>query len=326
MIDYNQIFEFGFDIDYVAEYFQIQEPSETTMDKCAHSKTKLMIDVGGSYCVDCGKEFIECDHLDVTKDDSGMDICANCGVEINDLDYSKEWRHFGVFDNKSNKDPSRCHKTKTKAKGISSAFNSESIEIPPALLGIVQFKYDHILRVTKSKVVIEGERKALIVRGDKRKALIAACLFYSYKLIGEDRPSCYIREQLGIKQKKMSEGVIEYLKTFPEDRNLEIRPKDLIKWLMRLTNVNVIHYRRIVALTEQLESASVILKRSTPQALAASAIYFYQILFPNCRSEALTTKNQFAEATYLSDMTIIKLIVEMGRVTGINIKQKQPHN
>src|SRR5437868_1759309 len=34
---------------------------------------------------------IECEHENIIKDDSGVMICSDCGIEINNLDFSQEW-------------------------------------------------------------------------------------------------------------------------------------------------------------------------------------------------------------------------------------------
>src|SRR5690242_5731227 len=78
----------------------------------------------------CSKSYDDCDHKYITKDDYGVSYCEECGIELNNLDFTQEWRWFGSSDNRTSKDPSRCHYFKVIPKGIKSVLSDFSIELP----------------------------------------------------------------------------------------------------------------------------------------------------------------------------------------------------
>jgi transcription initiation factor TFIIIB Brf1 subunit/transcription initiation factor TFIIB len=287
----NNVFETRFDISIIASAFEnsifsvLNDTDNEGTEKCKHENTR--------------------------KDDQGMQVCMDCGNEVEILDHSQEWRYFGSNDNRSNKDPSRCHAQRKKSKkGIKSIFDSASIEIHPALVEVIQEKYDKVLEITDKKVL----------RGDGRTAIILACTLYVYWSIGESRTACYFWTAFHIKQKEMSNGIRAYLEAFPEDRTINIKTEHLIPWFMKLTGVDKEHYSRIMIITGYLSKASIILHRSNPQSVAASIIYFYLCIYPNYMEELGITKAGFVEDSGLSDITINKIVNDIFEVADLAAK------
>ncbi len=263
-------------------------------------------------CLENDLDSVEnCEHKNIRKDDRGVQICTDCRNEIDVLDHSQEWRYFGSNDNRSFKDPSRCHSQRKKSKkGIKSTFDSASIEIPPALVEVVQEKYNRVLEITGKKVL----------RGNGRTAIILACMLYTYCSMGESRTACYFWTTYHIKQKEMSDGIRAYLEAFPEDRTINIKSIDLIPWFMKLTGVGTEHYARIMAIAGYLSKASIILNRSNPQSVAASIIYFYLCIYPNYKEQMGITKASFVEDSGLSDITINKIVSDIFEVSSMAAK------
>ena len=113
----------------------------------------------------------------------------------------------------------------------------------------------------------------------------------------------------------MSEGQTRYIETFPDAKTIYIKPKDLIKWLMKMTGVHKIHYNNIIRIAEFLENSSEILQRSSPQSVASAIIYFYLCLNKEYKDQLNMSKNKFANKALLSDITITKLTKEMAAVS-----------
>jgi transcription initiation factor TFIIIB Brf1 subunit/transcription initiation factor TFIIB len=309
---------------YMAEVFKekLFTIAETIEKDCKHPQDKIQsFPDGCGYCTICGFMFNDvlnidsdinltnCKHERVSKDDSEISFCTDCGKEINNLDHSQEWRWFGNSDNRSKKNPSRCNNIKTNPKGIKTVFDQHSISISPALIKVVEAKFEHVLEVSENKVQ----------RGSGREAIIAACLFYTYQEFGECRTSIYIRNMFKLDQKNMSAGLTKYLLAFPDDRTKNITPQKLIPWMMKLTGIGQEHYCRIIQLIEYLHSATQLIKRSNPQSIAASTIYFYLCLFPTLKEQLGMTKVKFAEKINLSAITIEKIVLDMATVSGMNV-------
>jgi transcription initiation factor TFIIIB Brf1 subunit/transcription initiation factor TFIIB len=248
-----------------------------------------------------------CKHTHIAKDDTGIDVCFDCGHEFSSLDYSKEWRNFGVFDNRSSRDQSRCHKQKSTPKGIRAVFDAHGINIDDALVNMVESKFNKVIEHNQNR----------LLRGEGREALVVVCLFYAYQDIGEDRTIAYIRDMLGVSQKSMSGATTLYYAAFPEDITRHMTSERLIPWFMSLTGVGVEHYPRIIAISKYLSATSQLIERSNPQSVAAATIYFYLCLFPKIKEELGLTKTKFAEKAKLSDITITKIVKDMGQISAI---------
>jgi transcription initiation factor TFIIIB Brf1 subunit/transcription initiation factor TFIIB len=280
--------------------------------ECKHKNMKLFVG-GGGYCKDCGLDKNElnqeCEHTNIYEDDNGLYICKDCGCEIDIPSFEAEWRYYNNSDSVQSKDPSRCHRNKSQDCNIIKDFEKKGIQIPESIRKQVEVKYQKIVGTQT-------------VRGKCRQAIIAACLFYAYQDFGEYRTSDYIRNKFDLTKKNMSTGLTRYYEVFIEDRNRNIKSEDLLVWLLTLTGVEKKYYKNIVQISRYLENSSQLLKRSSPQSIAAAVIYFFLCLNPEYKTKLGLTKNKFAEKALLSDITITKLVNEaciISKCIGVNI-------
>lgn len=303
-----------FDTSLIAEVFKktlFAYNSDDGQD-CKHTDMKLSPDGYASYCMTCGAcsesfKNQECLHKNVTKDDTGISICSDCAIELNSLDFSREWRNFGVLDNRSATDQSRCHKQRATPKSVKSVFDAKCIDLSPALIEQVDAKFKEVLRVNQKK----------LFRGQGRSAIIAVCLFHVYQSIGEDRTTQYIRHMFGINQKNMSAAMTRYYYAFPDDTINHMTPERLIPWIMNLTGIDRSHYPKILSISKYLSATSQLVERSNPQSVAAATVYFYLCLFPEYKEQLGLTKSKFAEKAKLSDITISKIVKDMANISKI---------
>lgn len=273
--------------------------------KCLHQKKTLFPD-GKGYCNDCGISISdkttldgECPHENTYEDDNGLHLCMDCNEEISIPDDEPEWRYYYSSDNRTTKDPARCHRGRPKGHSLAAIF--ANIDISPAIAAQVEKDYSKI--VGKSTV-----------RGDGRLAIVAACLFHTYPKFGEFRTSDHIRQMFNLNKKSMSDGLTRYAEAFPKARNSSIRPEELIRWIMTMTGVDQAHYKKIVQIARYLEKSSRLLERSSPQSVASAIIYFYLCLYPDYKRQLGLTKNKFAEQASLSDITVTKLVKEASAI------------
>jgi len=235
----------------------------------------------------------------------GLAVCTQCGVELKTLDFQQEWRWYGASDNRTSRDPSRCHRSRTKPKGVRTVFETHQIAIPPMMVEMVEAKYRHILETEGNKTL----------RGQGRESIVASCLFHVYQEMGEYRTSIYVRELFKVKQKNMSLGMTRYYKAFPEARTKHVTPEKLLPWIMKLTGVERMHYRRILAITRYLSAASELVERSTPQSVAAAIVFFYLCLNPEYKTKLGITKSSFSKKAHLSDITVTKIVREIAAIS-----------
>lgn len=279
---------------YVDKISKIIEP--TLNEECKHQSTFKSPD-GTIICDDCDECIDECNHENSYEGENGFYICEDCGFEVEVLNFQPEWKYYGSS-NGYNKDQSRCHKERGSEKNLDKIFDNLPDKISKAIKSCVEKKYYKIVGTDT-------------VRGKKRESIVAACLFHVYQDFGEARTSDYIRTLFDIKKKKMSQGLNDYYRTFPKDRVKLVKTEHLIKWLMTLTGINRSHYKNIINVCRYFNNTARTLKRSSPQSVAASIIYFYLCWNKKYKSELGLTKSQFAQKAMLSDITITKLTKEM---------------
>jgi len=280
---------------------------------CTHEQREVFLD-GSGYCVECGLSFDKeedvktadtrtCQHINRYEDASGLYVCRDCKAEIDVMNFDQEWKYYsdcGV----ASKDPSRCHKIKPSGKSIEKVFQELPFEVPQAIIVHVEKKYNKII----------GDQT---IRGDRRKAIIAACLLFTYREFGQHRTSDFIKNMFGLTKKKMSSGLISYYESFPEARTLSEKPHDLLRWILSLAGIEECHYRKTLYICKYVEESSVILKRASPQSVASAAVYFYLCINPVLKEKLGLTKNKFAEKVLLSDITVSKLLQEVTRISQI---------
>lgn len=257
----------------------------------------------------------DCKHENCFEAD-GLNICKECGCEVDKLDFQPEWRYYGASDNRSSKDPSRCHRSKESTRGgIDKVFQDAKLGyLPQAIRKKAEQKY---------KAIVGNET----VRGKKRKSIVAACLLYTFRDEGDIRTSDEIRKMfIGagrlrecLTKQEMSDGLRRYLHVFKEDRNQYVRPSDLIKRTMHLCKINFSHYKYILRIAKTLEGVDSVLNRSSPQSVASAIVYLYLCLTPELKLALNLTKTRFAKEVDLSDITITKLVKKSGEILGLQV-------
>lgn len=250
-------------------------------------------------------ESIICPHESYFKD-NGFCICKSCGCEVNVLDYEPERRWYGVTDNRSSKDPSRCHKSKEPVKGsIDKVFVDAKLT---DLAGSVKKKTEQ-----RYKDIVKGET----VRGKGRKARVAACLLYVLRDEGDIRTSDDIRHMFCLSKQEMSEGLTAYHTRFPEHRTQHANPKDFIRRVLQQTKIDFCHYKYILKIADILSKVDQVLNRSSPHSVASAIVYLYICLHPEIKEKTGLTKTKFAKDVNLSDITISKLVKRSAEILGL---------
>lgn len=249
----------------------------------------------------------KCEHSS-SFEDSGTFICKDCGCEVEYLDFQPEWRFYGAADNRISKDPSRCHRAKESTRGgIDKVFvDCKLNDLPFSIKKLAEQKYKEVV----------GEET---VRGRGRKAIVAACVLYTYREDGDIRTSDEVRLMFGLSKQEMSMGLTRYHTRFPEARTYSAKPCDLIRRMMIRVGIGMSHYKNIRFIAKCLENVDVTLNRSTPQAVASAVIYLYLCLSPELRESINFSKSKFATDVELSDITISKLVKRAATILKTNI-------
>lgn len=250
----------------------------------------------------------DCEHKTCFEAE-GINICKDCGCEVELLDFQPEWRYYGASDTRSSGDPSRCHRSKESTRGgIDRAFQDSKLgHLPLSIRKKTEQKY---------KKIVGNET----VRGRGRKSIVAACLLYTFRDEGDVRTADEVRSMFGLTKQEMSSGLTRCHATFPEYRTSIVKPSDLIRRIMHLTKIDISHYRHIIRISKCLESVDATLNRSSPQSVASAVVYLYICLTPEIKEELGITKTKFARDVCLSDITISKLVKKAAEIIGANVE------
>lgn len=256
----------------------------------------------------------ECTHENCFDAD-GINFCKDCGCEVEKLDFQPEWRYYGAADNRTSKDPSRCHRSKESTRGgIDKVFqDAKLMYLPQAIRKKAEEKYKKIV----------GKET---VRGRKRKSIVAACLLYTFRGEGDIRTSDEVRKMFTgatghvLSKQEMSDGLRRYHSVFRGDRTQCIKPSDLIKRTMHLTKINFVHYKYILRIAKCLDGVDCTLNRSSPQSVASAIVYLYLCFNPSVKTSLGLTKTRFAKEVKLSDITISKLVKKSAEILGLQIE------
>lgn len=234
----------------------------------------------------------ECIHSEWDlREDEGVEICKECGLQRSIVDFQKEWRYFGSSDNRHSKDPARCHKTR-HANRLDDILNG----LP---LGI-----DLKRRVEQAYVKIVGD---VTYRGKTRAGIVGACIFYISYTHGIPLPSSEIHSMLKIDPRNLAFGKKLYLQKFSEDKYIHIQPKDLVEFITRRVGINSAHVPRLKRMCEYFDDTSQVLKRSRPDSVAAAIIALYLMMHPQASTKKFQLSD-FAKDANLSEVTITRLL------------------
>lgn len=247
------------------------------------------------YLNDLGKEDAVCEHK-VVMDSGDFQVCTECGETKEVFSYDPEWRYYGVQDNRSSKDPSRCkYSSNTASRTIKKAL--EVRKISEAMVESTIKKYETVV----------GKKT---MRGEKRNGIIAICLWVSLREIGDFRTVTEVGALFDLERKNLYKGLQTYSKAFPKDRTITVTPHDLLTRTIKLAEIQESYCDPLKQLCLQLENKSRMLGRSNPQSVAAAIVWLYLCLNPEVKAEHHLSKTLYAKRVSLSEITISKLAKE----------------
>lgn len=236
-----------------------------------------------------------CQHNNVI-DDKGVFVCVDCGEEVQQE--LTEWQVYLQNENRrSAKDPNRIQIRKVEERNI--------------------FKDVETLSLSES-VVSQGNRiynevtKGKIFRGDSRRAIVFACIFHAFKILGIPQSHENLMRAFRLKRRAGLRG-LKYVNIYApknsEVRTTQITPKFLIEEIMSQFSANKQHIQEVFDIYEEIKNTSSKINRSRPQSTASGLVFYWIQL----RSKNITLK-EFAKKVGLSEMTISKISKEIAEI------------
>lgn len=248
-----------------------------------------------------------CEHQNLSNQNGGKEICLDCGIEIyQQLSLEPEWRYYGENDSRHSSDPNRCQMRKVEDKGIYK--DIENMDIPPEIAEESNRLYNLI---TLGK----------IRRGNFRKSVIFACIFYAYKYKNKPITTDILQQKISLTKKDISNGLKFYnlvckdIKEIKEKKTECISPVIFIPQIMKKFNSSQIHIDRVTELYNMIRNKSSLINRSNPQSVISGLIFYY------CRLIGKNiTCSKFSSIVNLSDITVSRISKNISDILGTKDK------
>lgn len=234
----------------------------------------------------------KCLHLNISPNN----CCEDCGVVIdNSIMFNKEWK---TSQNRNSSDPSRCLMRKNNEKNIDK--DVETLCLPENIVQEANKIYQHVV-------------KNNIYRGNTRKSIIFACIFYAYKQLNQPHSCDSLIKLFNLEKRSGLKGLkivsLNSNSNFVNKSNY-ITPEDIIKEIMKEFSANDNDISNVIQLYNSLKyKKSSILSRSRPQSIASGIIRYYIIK----HNKDISMEN-FREKVNLSELTINKIVKEITRI------------
>jgi transcription initiation factor TFIIIB Brf1 subunit/transcription initiation factor TFIIB len=243
----------------------------------------------------------KCLHLNVVNE-KGVVLCTECGEEIyTSVTHEKEWRYYGVVDNKNTSDPNRVQARKFYENNIykdveNMGFNDK----------IVSTANDIYLQVTKGN----------IKRGNSRKAIIFACVFQSFKIHNCPQTHERLIQIFELSRKTGLQGLKHVALNAPKDSEIHtthITPIHLIKEIMAKFDASIDQVEEVTEMYQKIKNKDTKLNRARPQSTACGILYLYIKI----KNKDISLK-EFAKKVGLSELTISKMAKIIAEILGIS--------
>lgn len=235
-----------------------------------------------------------CSHIDII-DENGIVTCLECGKEIErKIMHEQEWRNYGATDGKKTADPTRVQQRRVEEKSIYKDVENLNFS------DIVIDKADEIY-----KQVTNGQ----IYRKGSRRAIIFACIFHAYKIIGNPQSHSHLIKLLGLNRRTGLKGIKFVNINAPKDSEIHttvVTPVVLVKDLMNKFKAQQSQIREVTEIYKLVENRSSKLNRARPQSVSAGLVYYW------IRKKKMNiTIKEFAKIAELSVLTIDKIAKEI---------------
>ena len=275
-----------------------------------------------------------CDNIRNYTYDDGLTLCKICQCEITNIVDNPEWRYYGYNDSK-NKDPTRCGMPENvllpkSSLGTSISYGKKD-ETSQKIKMLQQWNsmpyserslykvFENIQSVCKANNLpekISNTAKSLysiisktkISRGNNRKGIIAACVYYACKECHVPRSINELAHMFSIQSTVMTKGCKNYteimrMSKMNRERIFQINPVSLYDFIDRFSSKLLLseeETKKIHQIAKLCEINNMI-NDNTPPSMASGCIYMYCKLKGN-----KITKKDISDICKISEVTINK--------------------
>ena len=239
-----------------------------------------------------------CEHNDIISNEKGIIICLECGEQIEkSITHEKEWRFYGSYDSKRTTDPNRVQMRKTDERNI--------------YKDVENMGFSDII-ISKANNIYNNVTKGQIYRGESRKAVVFACVYYAYKMSGKSQIPKNLMQAFNLNKKNSLKGLKIININSPKDsiiyRN-NLTAVDHISDIMKKFSATENQINEVIELYNKTKNRSSKLNRARPQSVAASLTYYWI-----CKNNMNINIKKFAQQVELSELTITKNTKEVSKI------------
>jgi transcription initiation factor TFIIB len=275
-----------------------------------------------------------CDDANNYNNIDGITICNKCNKIISNISENPEWRFYGSNDSK-NIDPTRCgmpinillpkssvgtvvsnqfSKDKNMKK-IKQYVNWTSMTYKERSTYKVFLDMENIAKQNNISLIILNEAKSLykliseiqISRGNNRKGIIAACIYFACKNCNVSRSPKELANIFNIKTPLMTKGIKKFQEiintTSYKNRILDansITSEDFIHRFCNKLSLNNDDINNIIEIIKKINKTN-LESEIRPDSIAAGTILLY------CKKKShIITKKDIANICQISEVTINK--------------------
>ena len=235
-----------------------------------------------------------CDH----SIDFKTKCCILCGLQIdNEIFYNNEHKSFTNNNNRKFNNSSRCHIRKSDEKTIfKDVFN---LDIPENIIQEANSIYQTVV-------------KNRIFRGNTRKAIIFACIFYAYKNMDRPQTCDSLISLFNIERREGLKGLkivnLNSTNTTITKSNY-ITPENIITEFMNNLSASKEDTQNVVKLYAQIHKKSEIINRARPQSVSSGLIRYYIL-----KHNKNISIDDFISIVKISELTINRMVKEISRI------------
>ena len=274
-----------------------------------------------------------CDNTDNYSLYEAIIICKKCKSTITNITDSPEWRFYGSDDTK-NSDPTRCgmalnpllpdssvgtsikygsnksgmYQVKQYQRWTSMTYKERSMyKVYTELSNICKKNNIPEIIITESKSLYKLVCETKISRGNNRKGIIAACVYFACKNCNVGRSSKEIAEMFNIKISVFTKGcknfqnVLQLSKEKSRvDVSISISPFDFIDRFCNNLNMKITDIKTIKNLAKKIETLNII-NDIRPDSFASGCILYYCI-----ENDIDYNKTHISNCSKISEVTVNK--------------------
>jgi transcription initiation factor TFIIIB Brf1 subunit/transcription initiation factor TFIIB len=234
-----------------------------------------------------------CQHTNINTSNN---CCLDCGIE---LDQTIKFNHENRSMSSSRKftNPSRCHVRKNDEKNIYK--DVSNLNIPDNIIKQANSLYQHVVNNR-------------IYRGNTRKSIIFACIFYSYKQAGMPQSCDTLTTLFNIQRKDGLKGL--KIVNLNSDNNVVekstyITPENIITEIMKKFSAQQSDINNVISLHKKIHKKSELLNRARPQSVASGIIRYYIL-----KHNKNISMEDFISTVGISELTINRIVREINKI------------